>query len=295
MTITSMTGFARATGSAGDWTWTWEVKSVNGRNLDLRTRLSAGLEALEPGVREAAATRLRRGHVSIALQASRSISRQRIKINEEVLAQLRDVSLELQREYHFQAPTADGLLGLRGVVELIESEESEAAAAARDAAMLASLEQALDGLNVARREEGKRLAQVIDAQLDDIGRLAGAAGACAEAQPEAIKARLAANLETVLAAATGVSEERLVQELALLIVKADVREELDRLASHVTAARELMASAEPAGRKLDFLAQEFNREANTLCAKAADVALTRIGLDLKATIDQFREQVQNIE
>lgn len=290
-----MTGFARAEGQAGDYGWTWEVKSVNGRNLDVRCRLPSGTESLEPAIRAAVGERLKRGHIMVHLHLSRVSGVAAVRVNRELLEQVSRVASELAQGAGVAPPTADGLLALRGIVEIVEPEESAAEREAREGAMIATLGEALDRLNAARRDEGRRLAAVLGEQLDEIARLAAAGMTCASAQPEAIRARLKENLAALLDEAPALSEERLAQEAAVLIVKADVREEFDRLRAHIEAAREILAAGGAAGRRLDFLAQEFNREANTLCAKAADVGLTRVGLDLKTVIDQFREQVQNLE
>jgi uncharacterized protein (TIGR00255 family) len=290
-----MTGFARSQARAAAFDWTWEVKSVNGRGLDVRCRLPPGMEALEPGARAAVSERFARGHVVLHLQLTRRGGEAAVRLNREVLDQVRELARELESSAGAAPPRADGLLGLKGVIEVIEPEETEGERAAREEAMMASLVEALDRLQVARREEGARLGEILIVQLDEIDRLTGEAAACAAAQPEAITARLAEGVAALLEGAPSLNRERLEQEAALLINKADVREEIDRLGTHAGAAREVLAAAGPAGRRLDFLAQEFNREANTLCAKSADLALTRLGLELKVVIDQFREQIQNIE
>ena len=290
-----MTGFARSEGQADAYVWTWEVKSVNGRGLDVRCRLPAGMEALEPAVRARVAERLVRGHVVAHLQVSRGGGEATIRVNRPLLDQLCDLAKQLESEAGLAPARADGLLAVRGVIEAVAPEETAAEREHRVAAMIASLVAALDELAAARRQEGRHLAEALMAQLDEIARLAAAAEACAAAQPQAIRARLEEGLAALLEAAPALSEGRLEQEVAILITKGDVREELDRLGTHVDAARQLLRTGGPAGRRLDFLAQEFNREANTLCAKSAAAELTRLGLELKAVIDQFREQAQNIE
>jgi uncharacterized protein (TIGR00255 family) len=290
-----MTGFARATGQGGAYAWTWEVKSVNGRGLDVRCRLPNGFEALEPAARAAVTKRFRRGSVSLQLQLSRAEGAAAVRLNRELLDWASALAKELEREAGLAPASADGLLALRGVIEPAEPEETDEARETRTAAMLADLGSALDGLAAARRSEGDRLSDVVATQLNDITALIGAAEASAAAQPDAIRARLRENIDALLEASPALPEERLAQEAALLITKADVREELDRLRAHVAAVGEILVEGEGGGRRLDFLAQELNREANTLCAKSADAELTRIGLDLKVLIDQFREQVQNIE
>lgn len=290
-----MTGFARAGGQQEGLVWTWEVKSVNGRNLDVRCRLPSGFESLEPSARAAVSERFRRGHVSVHLQVSRGEGAATVRLNRELLDRLCALAKELEAEAGVAPARADGLLGLRGVIELAEPEPTDDERRARETAMLATLHEALDGLAAARREEGARLSAIVVGQIDEIARLVEAGEACAEVRPEAIRARLRENVEALLEMVPALPEERLAQEAAILITKADVREELDRLRAHVAAVRELLKEGDAGGRRLDFLAQEFNREANTLCAKAGDAELTRVGLDLKVTIDQFREQIQNIE
>lgn len=295
MAVASMTGFARASGSHGDLGWTWEIRSVNGRNLDLRCRLPGGYESLEPPIRDAVARYCRRGHVNVQLQLVRGVSETRLQVNEAALEQVLQVIENLRQRMEAPAPRLEGILALRGILEPTDAVEDEESRAARDAALLAGLERALAELIAARFGEGSRIAEAVSAHLDEVELLTDEAARCASAQPEALRARLAEQVALLLDASPALPEERLAHEAALLAAKADVREELDRLQAHIAAARELLAGEEPAGRRLDFLAQEFNREANTLCAKSSDVALTRIGLDLKAAIDRIREQVQNIE
>ena len=292
-----MTGFARADGHVGAYAWTWEVKSVNGRALEVRCRLPAGMDAIELPARKLAAERIRRGNLNINLQASRAGGVSGYRLNAALLRQLGDIIREAEGVLDAAAPRLDGLLALRGVIEAVEIEESEAEREARETAMLATLVEALQRLVANRAAEGARLAVVLSEQIGEIARLTEAATHSAAARPEALQARLREQVAMLLGASPALPEERLAQECAILIAKADVREELDRLRAHVAAAHDLIAKGDAggAGRKLDFLAQEFNREANTLCSKAGDVDLTRIGLDLKLVIDRFREQVQNIE
>ncbi len=290
-----MTGFARAAGQMDDIGWQWEVKSVNGRGLDLRIRLAPGTESLEVATRAALAEKFSRGSFSVNLAVTRSASAGRFLLNRDLLDQLVGVMADVKaRIPDAAAPQIDGLLRVKGVLEEVEPAESEEAKAARDKAMLKSLAEALTAVAAARAAEGDKLAGVLEGHIAKIAALATQAAGIAGAQPAAIKARLAAKLKDLLGGA-GLSEDRLIQEVALLAAKADVREELDRLTAHVSQARELLAAKEPVGRRLDFLSQEFNREANTLCSKAEDLELTRVGLELKATIEQFREQVQNVE
>jgi uncharacterized protein (TIGR00255 family) len=296
LTIASMTGFARADGGDGDLRWTWEVKSVNGRNLDMRVRVPAGFEALEPAVRAAVPEKLKRGNVAVGLVLTRGQQPARARINRELLDQVIALADEVRQRLKTEAPRPDGLLAVRGVVELAEEEDlSEDKREARIQQMSADFTKALAALAQTRREEGARLAAIVAQQLNDIERFCGAAAASAAAQPAGLQARLKQQLDMLLGTSPALPEERLAQELALLITKADVREELDRLGVHIAAARKLLKDGGAVGRKFDFLCQEFNREANTLCSKSSDSELTAIGLDLKSSIDQLREQVQNIE
>ncbi|MGE0117092.1 MAG: YicC/YloC family endoribonuclease [Dongiaceae bacterium] len=296
-----MTGFARGEGADGadmhpGLHWAWEVKSVNGRNLDVRCRLPVGFEALESVARAAMAERFRRGNMSVSLTLSRGGEPPRVRINRALLDQLVALVGELQVKVAAEPPRLDGLIGIRGVVEVVEEEEpTEAQRATRLGRMTETLTRALEALATMRLAEGARLAAVVGQHLDSIEALRQRAADAAGAQPAALRARLKAQVEALLEASPALPEERLAQEAALLLSRADVREELDRLSAHVAAARQLLAEGGTVGRKFDFLCQEFNREANTLCSKSADVELTAIGLDLKAAIDQLREQVQNIE
>jgi len=286
-----MTGFARTEAGHGPYAWTWEGRSVNSRSLDLRVRLPAGFDRLEPTVRAEAGQRFKRGSVTVGLSMARGETTTRLRVNRDLLDQVLAISRELVQA-GAEPPRLDALLAVRGVIEPVEEEE-QADASQLDTALLRSLGTMLDDLALARAEEGARLATVLDEHLDHIA--ARAAGAAAAAQPDALRARLRQLVAELLDAAPALPEERLAQEAALLVGKADVREEIDRLGAHIDQARTLLAGGGAVGRRLDFLCQELNREANTLCSKAADVELTRVGLDLKAAIEQFREQVQNIE
>ncbi len=290
-----MTGFARSDGRDGACDWIWEVKSVNSRGLDLRCRLPAGLDRLETKAREAMTRRFRRGAVSASLSLSRSDGLRRLGINRDLLAELIALQKNFAGEVDSAAPRLDTLLAVRGVVEPVEEEESEEDVDRRDKALLSTLDDALEGLAEMRAVEGERLEPVLLGHLDRIGEGVAAAGSCAAAGPELLRARIREQVSALLEAEPALPEERLAQEAALIAAKADVREEIDRLSAHVAAVRELVGAGGAVGRRLDFLCQELNREANTLCSKAADVELTRVGLDLKAAIEQLREQVQNIE
>jgi uncharacterized protein (TIGR00255 family) len=295
MTLKSMTGFARIDGTHGDTSWYWEARSVNGRNLDLRLRLPSGFEALEIKARGLCQEKLARGNCTISLWARRESGKMEIRLNEAALAQAQAVAERAQALTELKPPRLDTLLGMRGVVEVVEGEESEEAQAALAHALIAGLAAALDQLVSARAAEGERLQQVIGKQLATIGSLVERAAGASARQPVAIAARLAEQIGRLTEVGSGLDPERLHQEALLLAAKADIQEELDRLRAHVAAADELIESDQPVGRKFEFLAQEFNREANTLCSKASDIEISRTGLELKTVIDQLREQVQNIE
>jgi uncharacterized protein (TIGR00255 family) len=288
-----MTGFARTEGQAEGCSWTIEAKSVNSRNLDIRCRLPGGFDALEPVIRTEVARRFKRGSITVAVTANRVGGGTQIRINRPLLDQVLALARDLEAEGAVP-PRVDGLLAIRGVLELVEDNEVDLRDKL-DGVLSTDLTLALDRLAVARAGEGARLGGVLAIQLDEIAALTAAAASCAATQPLVLRERLLAQLATLVQAVPALSEDRLAQEVALLVARGDIREELDRLRAHVAAARDLLAAGDAVGRRLDFLCQEFNREANTLCSKSTDVELTRIGLALKAGIEQFREQVQNIE
>ncbi len=295
MTVSSMTGFARADGHEDGVSWVFEVKSVNSKSLDLRFRLPPGMESLELPLRAIQSQRVKRGAVSVALTVMRAASAGGLRVNRDALAQVVALARELVERGEAAPPRADGLLALRGVLDGGEEVEDEKQRERRQAKMLAAWEKALDGLVSMRLGEGSRLVPIVEARLAEIAELVSRAEDDASVQPAALKARLAEMVAALLDASPALSPDRLAQEAALLVAKADIREELDRLAAHIVAAQELLAEGGAIGRRFDFLCQEFNREANTLCSKSTDVGLTRIGLALKAAIEQLREQVQNIE
>lgn len=295
MTLKSMTGFARGDGVHGDTSWHWEARSVNGRTLDLRLRLPSGFEALEIRARGLAQEKLARGNCTINLWVKRETGRTEIRLNETALRQAEAVAERARDLTGLKHARLDTLLAMRGVVETAEGEESEEAQAALHHTMIASLAATLDELVRARTGEGERLQAVIEKQLSAIARLIDVAARAAAQQPAAIALRLSEQIARLTEAGPALDPERLHQEAMLLAAKADIQEELDRLRAHVAGANELIASGQPAGRKFEFLAQEFNREANTVCSKSADIETTRTGLELKTVIDQLREQVQNIE
>jgi uncharacterized protein (TIGR00255 family) len=288
-----MTGFARAQDEAPGMSWVWEIKSVNGRALDLRLRLAPGFDALEPELRVGLAQRFRRGNFSANLAVTRTTP-PALRVNREALAQLVTLINQLSGEIEAAPPRLDGLLALRGVVETVENED-ETVIEARGQAVLAGWSAALDRLADARTEEGARIAALLGSQLDEMAALVTAAADCAAAQPAAIRERLRTVLASLADLMPSMPEERMAQEVTLLATRSDIREEIERLRAHLEQAGELLQQGGAVGRRLDFLCQELNREANTLCSKSADIELTRIGLSLKAVVEQFREQVQNIE
>ncbi|MEJ0093705.1 MAG: YicC/YloC family endoribonuclease [Methylocella sp.] len=294
MTIASMTGFARVAGGAGVYSWAWELKSVNAKGLDARLRLPAAFDAIEPEARRRVIEKLARGTVYATLSAQRAAMSPEIRINQELLSKLVAAVGAIDLPDGLKPASLDGLLSIRGVIEVADATEGEAEAAEAHVGALRDLDAALEALLAMRRSEGEALAFVLRARLHNIAALTEAAEACPARKPEAIKARLAQSI-AALADNAHFDPNRLHQEALMLAAKADVREELDRLAAHVKAARDLLASGGAIGRRLDFLAQELGREANTLCAKSNDASLTAIGLELRAEIEQFREQIQNIE
>ncbi len=290
-----MTGYARAQGGVPGIGFSVEIRSVNARGLDLRMRLTPGYDALEPEIRRRVSKALNRGSVTVNLNIEREGEDGRVVINhaalDAVLGALREVASRIEAA----PPTLDGILALKGVLEQHDAPLDADAEERLQAAVLEAVDAALADLKVARQAEGRALEAILSGQIDEIARLRDLAEAHPGRSRDAILGRLREQIAELSAAGSGLSEDRLLQEALLLATKADIREELDRLAAHVASARSLLREGGPAGRKLDFLSQEFNREANTLCSKSNAVELTAIGLDLKAVIDQFREQVQNLE
>ena len=298
MSLTSMTGFARAVGARGAWRWTVELKCVNAKGLDLRLRLPGAFDRIEADARALLTKALARGTCFATISAQREGAGVQAQVNDALLAQVALAAKAAAEKFGLAPPTLDGVLAVRGVVEVVEVVEAvddEATLAAACAGALATLNEAVEALGQARRAEGAALQAVLSERLDAISALTQAADENPARKPEAVRARLAQSIVALMESGRGFDENRLHQEAILLAGKADIREELDRLKTHVVAARALLNEGGPVGRKLDFLAQEFGREANTLCAKANDVSLTQQGLELRAQIEQLREQVQNIE
>ena len=294
MAVTSMTGFASVKGMAAGYSWVWEVKSVNSKALDLRFRLPAGFNKIEAEARKGAVKRFTRGSLSINLVVKALEKPNSIEVNREVLEKLTALAADFRGDAG--VVNVEALMGLRGVIEVGEVDlEDEETIEKRNAVVTTTMEKALDELACFRLSEGERIAKVVEDHLQEISELTTQASRVAGSQPGRRKARLMKQLEELLEEDNSLSEERISQELALIIARGDVREELDRLLSHVAAARDLLAQGGAIGRRFDFLCQELNREANTLCSKSSDIDLTKLGLALKAAIERLREQIQNIE
>jgi len=290
-----MTGFSRVEGTEDGYSWAWELRSVNARSLDVRLRVPSGMDRLEAGFRKAIADQINRGNVSATLIVTRPPRKQEVSVNSEILDQLLTLSSKLSNLENVSPPSVDGLLTVRGVLEVQEEEETTEQQGKLDGEVVAAFAQATTELVENRIAEGERLTVTINGHLDEIEQCVQEMVGIAAAQPAAIAKRMREQVRALAAEVPALAEERLAQEVALLAVKADIREEIDRLAAHVEGARELLAGGSPVGRKLDFLCQEFNREANTVCSKSSDLNLTRVGLELKAVIERLREQIQNIE
>ncbi|NNM72612.1 YicC/YloC family endoribonuclease [Enterovirga aerilata] len=295
MAVNSMTGFAREAGATGALSWAWELKSVNGRGLEVRVRVPPGFDAAGEDARRQIAAAFSRGQCQLTLTLAPASSSPQLRVSRDALQALLGAIAAMKLPDDIRPASLDGLLSVRGVVEI----EDGGAVRGDDETLRRDLSAApgrlVAALAAARASEGAALHAVLQGQLAEIGRLVEAAETCPARQPDAVRARLAEQVAALLAASAALDPGRLHQEAALLATRADIREELDRLKAHVEAARELLAADGPVGRRLDFLAQEFGREANTLCSKANDVSLSRIGLELKAVVEQFREQVQNVE
>ncbi|MCF2523358.1 YicC/YloC family endoribonuclease [Bradyrhizobium sp. G127] len=295
MALSSMTGFARSHGTSGPYAFEWELKSVNAKGFDFRMRLPPGWDDIEAPTRKRATELLSRGTVYANLSVKRTGAGSIVRINDEVLSSILKVAAEISARTDAVAPSVDGLLGIKGVIEVVEPESDEAELQAARAAVSAAFEEALQSLIDMRKREGVALGQILAQRMDEIERLARRAEAAPGRKPEAIKARLAEQIAELLDTSDRFDPDRLSQEAIMIAAKADIREELDRIASHVAQARELLGKGGAVGRRLDFLAQEFNREVNTTCSKSNDIELTNTGLEMKNVVEQFREQVQNLE
>ncbi len=295
MALSSMTGFARSHGTSGPYAFEWELKSVNAKGFDFRMRLPAGWDDVETAARKRATELLSRGTVYANLTVKRTGAASIVRINEDVLASILKVVSEISARTDAVAPSVDGLLGIKGVLEVVEPESDEAEMQVARTAVSASFEQALQSLIDMRKREGIALGQILSLRMDEIERLAQKAEAAPGRKPEAIRARLAEQIAVLLETSDRLDADRLSQEAVMIAAKADIREELDRIASHIAQTRELLGKGGAVGRRLDFLAQEFNREVNTTCSKSNDIELTNTGLEMKNVVEQFREQVQNLE
>ncbi|HEV7881763.1 YicC/YloC family endoribonuclease [Bradyrhizobium sp.] len=295
MALSSMTGFARSHGTSGPYAFEWELKSVNAKGFDLRMRLPPGWDEIEAPARKRAAEVLSRGTVYANLNVKRAGALSTVRVNEDVLASIVKIASELAGRIDAVAPSIDGLLAIKGVIEVVEPESDEEEDKAAKLAVAMAFDEALTALIEMRKREGVTLGQILSQRMDEIEDLAGKAEAAPGRKPEAIKARLAEQIATLLESSDRFDPDRLNQEALLMAAKADIREELDRIASHISQAREMIGKGGAIGRRLDFLAQEFNREVNTCCSKSNDLELTNTGLAMKNVVEQFREQVQNLE
>jgi len=295
MALSSMTGFARSHGTSGPYAFEWELKSVNAKGFDLRMRLPPGWDEIEAPARKRAAEVLSRGTVYANLNVKRAGALSAVRVNEDVLASILKVAGALAGRIDAVAPSIDGLLAIKGVIEVVEPESDEEEDKAARLAVAMAFDEALGALVEMRKREGVTLGQILSQRMDEIEVLAGKAEAAPGRKPEAVRARLAEQIAALLETSDRFDADRLTQEALLIAAKADIREELDRIASHISQAREMLGKGGAVGRRLDFLAQEFNREVNTCCSKSNDLELTNTGLAMKNVVEQFREQVQNLE
>ncbi|MBC7579404.1 YicC/YloC family endoribonuclease [Tardiphaga sp.] len=295
MALSSMTGFARSHGTSGPYAFEWELKSVNAKGFDLRMRLPPGWDELETIARKRATEVLSRGTVYANLTVKRGNALSTIRVNEEVLNSILRIAADLAGKIDAVAPSVDGLMAIKGVIEVVEPEADEAEDKAARLAVAAAFDEALTALVAMRKREGTTLGEILSQRMAEIETLANKAEAAPGRKPEAIRARLAEQIAALLESSDRFDSDRLNQEALMMAAKADIREELDRIASHISQAREMIGKGGPVGRRLDFLAQEFNREVNTCCSKSNDLELTNTGLEMKNVVEQFREQVQNLE
>lgn len=295
MSLQSMTGFARLDGQSGRYQWAWELRSVNGKGLDVRLRLPGGFERLEADVRKAIGNHFSRGNIQANLTIGSSENTVEPHVNQAALDAVLALRSQLADIIDPAPLRLDTLLSIRGIVDFKDVGDEPGAIELLDRGLLAAIENASAAMRRMREVEGTALAVVLNSQVDAIEHLASLIEGDPSRTPEQIRARLEAQIATILDAPGNLDRDRLHAEVALLATKADIREELDRLKAHIAAARQLLLAGGPVGRKLDFLAQEFNRESNTICSKSNSAAVTAAGIELKVVIDQFREQVQNLE
>lgn len=295
MALSSMTGFARSHGTSGPYAFEWELKSVNAKGFDLRMRLPPGWDEIETLARKRATELLSRGTVYANLTVKRGNALSTVRVNEDVLNSILRIAADLAGKIDAVAPSVDGLMAIKGVIEVVEPEADEAEEKAAKIAVASAFEEALAALVAMRQREGATLGEILTQRMHEIETLANKAEAAPGRKPEAIRARLAEQIAALLEASDRFDSDRLNQEALMMAAKADIREELDRIASHISQAREMIGKGGAVGRRLDFLAQEFNREVNTCCSKSNDIELTNTGLEMKNVVEQFREQVQNLE
>ncbi|WP_419910566.1 YicC/YloC family endoribonuclease [Hoeflea sp.] len=295
MTLQSMTGYAHEEGNLGALRWTWELRSVNGRGLDARVRVPAGFERLEQEIKKRLSEVFKRGNIQVNLNVQREEKKVEAVVNQNVLDAALALAKKLSSEIDAEPPRIDGILNIRGVLEFSEPVPDEATIKAEHSAILESLDSAIAALSAMRQSEGEKIGGFLGAQIDGIEALAQKADSDPSTEPENIAKRLATQVRLLLDTGVELDEDRLHMEAAILASKADIREEIDRLFTHVAACRSLMEEGGAIGRRLDFLAQEFNRESNTICSKSNAASVTAAGLELKVLIDQFREQIQNLE
>ena len=295
MALSSMTGFARSHGTSGPYAFEWELKSVNAKGFDLRMRLPPGWDEIETIARKRATEILSRGTVYANLTVKRGNALSTVRVNEDVLNSILRIAADLAGKIDAVAPSVDGLMAIKGVIEVVEPEADEQEDKAAKIAVGAAFEEALTALVAMRKREGATLGDILTQRMNEIETLAKKAEAAPGRKPEAIRAKLSEQIATLLESSDRFDSDRLNQEALMMAAKADIREELDRIASHVSQAREMIGKGGAVGRRLDFLAQEFNREVNTCCSKSNDIELTNTGLEMKNVVEQFREQVQNLE
>ncbi|WP_417318122.1 YicC/YloC family endoribonuclease [Emcibacter sp.] len=295
MTLSSMTGFARTQGQWENYSWVWEIRSVNGRGLDIRCRIPSGFEAMDQTVRGHLKKHIARGSLNVNLQMHRESEEVQVKVNQNALDQLVQIVVDTSSHNHLPQPDIANLMSVRDLVQIIEGEEDEDFRKARDKAIEESFLEAIAALKENRLQEGAATTSMLEKIIADIEGGVKEATKIAAGQPDLIRQKFMEKVSALLDDSKGLDPDRIAQEVTILATKADIKEELDRLVAHIEAARKLLVITEPVGRKMDFLSQEFNREANTLCSKSSDITLTQIGLSLKAAIDQLKEQVQNVE
>ena len=295
MTLSSMTGFGRSNNSFENYSWVWELKSVNGKGLDLRTRIPQGFDTLDKHVKSVAKKVLFRGTLNILLQIKKDGVETVLNVNEDVLNKLIIIAKDAATKHNLPMPSIDNLLTIRDVIEVYIDDTPDYTEKGRDKAVKLSFDEALKSLISSREEEGAATYCMLSLILDDINRLLSEAEVIGLKQPELLKEKYEKKLGSLFDNKQDIDQDRLAQEIVLLALKSDIKEETDRLNAHIVSARKLLLTNGPVGRKLEFLTQEFNREINTLCSKSSDIRLTNIGLSLKASIDQFREQVLNVE